>query len=424
MSRTLGHRGRGAISGACGLASVPAMRTLSLDRARRLVLTSLGLARGRAEAASERDVRRLRRVLEAVRVVQLDSVNVLVRAHELPFWSRLGAHDRRHRDRWLWHSGEVFDGWAHEASLAPVHVWPWLHHRRAAVRAGSRLRAHLAEDPHLLDRVHTEVATNGPMTVRDLADPGIRSGPWWGNPRGKVALDHLAAVGRLAIRERDPRFVTVYDLTERVLPGDVLHSELPDQHRATELLLLEAVRAQGLGTADHLADHHRQRVVPARAALERLAAHGEVEEVRIREWGDLPVYLDPAAVTARTSRARTLVSPFDPLVWHRGRAEALFGFRYRIEIYVPEAERVHGYYVLPFLLGDRLVARVDLKADRVRRRLLVRSAFAEADVDHVHVARELADELRELATWLALTEVEIGSRGDLAARLARELTAG
>jgi uncharacterized protein len=419
---TFGHHGRGAITGAFGLGSVPAMRTLSLDRARRLVLTSLGLARGRPDPLPVSDVRRLRAVLAAVRVVQLDSVNVLVRAHELPFWSRLGAHDRARRDRWLWHSGEVFDGWAHAASLAPVHVWPWLHHRRAAVRAGSRLRAHLAEDPHLLDRVHAEVATNGPMSVRDLADPGTRSGPWWGDPRGKVALDHLAAVGRLAIRERDARFITVYDLPERVLPGDVLHSERPDPDRATELLLLEAARAQGLGTADHLADHHRQGVLPARAALERLSARGAVQEVRIREWGDVPVYLDPAAVTARTSTARTLVSPFDPLVWHRGRTEALFGFRYRIEIYVPEAERVHGYYVLPFLLGDRLVARVDLKADRVRRRLLVRGAFAEADVDHVHVARELANELRELATWLALTEVEVGARGDLAVRLAREVS--
>ncbi|MFO7959513.1 MAG: crosslink repair DNA glycosylase YcaQ family protein [Nitriliruptoraceae bacterium] len=400
------------------------MRTLSLHRARRLVLTSLGLARGRPDARSVRDVRHLRRVLEAVRVVQIDSVNVLVRAHELPFWSRLGAHDRVHRDHWLWRSGEVFDGWAHVASLAPVRVWPWLHHRRAAARPGGSLRAHLAEDPHLLERVHAEVAASGPVSVRGLADPGTRSGPWWGNPRGKVALDHLAASGRLAIRERDARFVTMYDLTERVLPPDVLDTEHPGEDRAAELLLLAALRAQGLGTADHLADHHRQRLLPARAALERLTARGEVEEIRISGWGDLPVYLDPAAVTTRNSRARTLVAPFDPLVWHRARTEALFGFRYRIEIYVPEAERVHGYYVLPFLLGDRLVARVDLKADRARRRLRVRSAFAEAGVDRVHVARELAAELHELAAWLGCTEVEVEERGDLAARLARAVGNG
>jgi len=401
--------------------SVPAMRTLSPDRARRVVLTSLGLARGRPERRSPRDVRRLRTVVRGVGVVQLDSVNVLVRAHELPFWSRLGPHDRAHRDRWLWRSGELFDGWAHAASLAPLRLWPWLHHRRVAARPGSRLRAHLAADPSLLDRVHSEVAAKGPVSVRGLGDPGSRTGPWWGNPRGKLALDHLAATGRLAIRERDARFVTVYDLADRVLPRAALEAEPPTADRATELLLLEAVRAQGLGTAVHLADHHRQRVPPARAALARLAARGELEEVRVQGWGDVPVYLDPTAVTGRSVRARTLVSPFDPLVWHRDRTEALFGFRYRIEIYVPAEDRVHGYYVLPFLLGDRLVARVDLKADRSRRRLLVRGAFAETGVDRVHVTRELVVELRELADWLTLTEVEVARRGDLAEGLARSV---
>jgi uncharacterized protein len=400
------------------------MRTLSLDRARRIVLTSLGLARGRPAPARRRDTRHLRSVLTAIRVVQLDSVNVLVRAHELPFWSRLGAHDRAHRDRWLWRSGELFDGWVHVASLAPVSVWPWLHHRREAARSAARLDRSLTEDPSLLDRVHDEVAARGPVSVLDLTDPGQRSGPWWGNPQGKVALDHLARTGRLAIQERDARFVTVYDLTERVLPRAVLDSEPPGEDRAQELLVLQALRAQGLGTVDHLADHHRQRIRPARAALDRLAARGEVEEVRVAGWGSTPVYLDPEAVAARTSRARTLVSPFDPLVWHRDRTEALFGFRYRIEIYVPEADRVHGYYVLPFLLGDQLVARVDLKADRQRARLLVRGAFAEDGVDAGRVARELAAELEELAAWLELTEVEVSARGDLAAQLARAVRAG
>jgi uncharacterized protein len=396
------------------------MPTLSLARARRLVLTSLGLARGRPAPEVRRDVRHLRAVVDRVKVVQLDSVQVLARAHELPFWSRLGAHDRAARDRWLWRSGELYEGLVHVASLAPVEVWPWLHHRRASVRPGPDLTGHLAEDPQLLHRVRDEVAERGPLRITDLSRPGTRTGPWWGNPAGKIALDHLARAGRLAIHDRDRGFVTAYDLPERVLPPEVLHTEPPTPDRAHELLLRHAVVAQGLGTLHDLADHHRLALTPAAAALERLVARGEVDEVRVDGWGDVPVYLDPGAVTARAATARTLLSPFDPLVWHRDRTERLFGFRYRIEIYTPAHRRVHGYYVLPFLLGDRLVARVDLKADRQAARLIVRSAFAEPDVDHVGVARELATELVDLACWLSLDQVVVtdGAAGDLVAPLA------
>jgi uncharacterized protein len=399
------------------------MPTLSLARARRLVLTSLGLARGRPSAAVRRDVRHLRGVLDQVKVVQLDSVQVLARAHELPFWSRLGAHDRAARDRWLWRSGELYEGLVHVASLAPVEIWPWLHHRRAAVRPGPDLDRLLDEDPHLLHRVRDEVAENGPLRVTDLTRPGSRRGPWWGHPAGKVALDHLARAGRLAVHDRDRGFVTAYDLPERVLPRAVLEAEPPSPDRAHELLLQHAVAAQGLGTLHDLADHHRLALTPAAAALERLVARRAVEEVRVAGWGEVPVYLDPRAVTARTSTARTLLSPFDPLVWHRDRAERLFGFRYRIEIYTPANRRVHGYYVLPFLLGDRLVARVDLKADRQAGRLVVRSAFTEPDVDRGAVARELACELVDLASWLSLGDVvtEDGASGELVGPLSRAL---
>jgi uncharacterized protein YcaQ len=400
------------------------MQTLTLARARRLALTSLGLARGRAPVGVRRDVRHLRRVLGAVGVVQLDSVNVLARAHELPFWSRLGAHDREARDRWLWRSGELFEGWIHVASLGPIALWPWLHHRRAAHRPGPSTRALLREYPHYLDRVLREVAERGPMSVQDLTDAGPRTGPWWGNPPGKLALDHLAASGKLAVHDRTRGFVTRYDLTERVIPAPVRNVEPPTEERARELLLLEAAAAQGVGTADHLADHHRQKTGPARAALARLVEAGQLAEARIAGWGDEPVYLHPEAVVARRSHARTLISPFDPLLWHRERTERLFGFRYRIEIYVPEAQRVHGYYVLPFLLGDQLVGRVDLKADRASGRLLVRGAFAEDGADRQVVARELTAELTELASWLGLGEVVVEPNGDLTPALARTVTAG
>jgi uncharacterized protein len=217
--------------------------------------------------------------------------------------------------------------------------------------------------------------------------------------------------------------VTAYDLPERVLPRAVRETEPPRPDRAHELLLRHALAAQGLGTLHDLADHHRLALTPAAAALDRLVARGEAAEVRVAGWGDVPVYLDPDAVTARTSVARTLLSPFDPLVWHRDRTERLFGFRYRIEIYTPAHRRVHGYYVLPFLLGDRLVARVDLKADRQAGRLVVRSAFAEADVDRAVVVRELAAELVDLASWLALGEVAVedGGSGDLQEHVAAAL---
>ncbi len=390
------------------------MRTLSVAHARRLAVTAQGLARPRPDPGVRRDVRHLRRVVDTVDVVQLDSVNVLARAHELPFWSRIGHHDRVARDQWLWRSRDAFEGWIHVASCAPMEVWPLMHHWRATAKPWARVEMLLADDPGYLDRVLDEVAEHGPRSVQDLTDPGRRDGPWWGNPKGKIALDYLAIRGELAIDHRTSQFVTVYDLTERVIPAWAREVEMPSEEASRRRLLLRAARAHGIGTAADLADYHRLKIGPARRILSALAAAGELEEVRVRGWGAEPVYLHPEARAARQLRARTLLSPFDPLVWFRDRAERLFDFRYRIEIYVPEAKRIHGYYVLPFLLGDQLVARVDLKADRAAGRLLVRSAHAEPGVDRVAVARELAAELADLGAWLDVPEVVVDRRGDLA----------
>jgi uncharacterized protein len=400
------------------------VRTLSPDRARRIALTAMGFHRPRPAPGSRRDVRHLRRVLDTVDIVQLDSVNVLARAHELPFWSRLGAHDRPARDAWLWRSREAYEGSVHVASVTSVDVWPLLHHRRTASRPWSAVVHLLEEVPDYLERVLEEIRAHGAMSVLDLSDPGRRRGPWWGMPRGKVALEHLAGRGLLTVDHRTPQFVTVYDLTERVLPPRVLDAEVPPPDEATRRLLRRAVRAHGIGTAADLADHHRLRLGPARRALATLVAAGELEEVRVAGWGSEPVYLDPEASAARRFPARTLVSPFDPLVWRRERAERLFDFHYRIEIYVPANRRVHGYYVLPFLLGDQLVARVDLKADRTTGRLLVRGAYAEPGVDRVAVARELAAELQDLGAWLDVPEVVVDPVGDLATTLATACRAG
>jgi uncharacterized protein len=394
------------------------VRTLSPDHARRIALTAMGFGRARPAPGTRRDVRHLRRVLDTVDIVQLDSVNVLARAHELPFWSRVGPHDRAARDAWLWRSREAYEGWIHVASLTSVDVWPLLAHRRAAARPWNQVSEVIHQNPGYLERVRDEVARHGPCSVRDLEDPGDRTGPWWGMPPGRVALDYLALRGDLTVHHRTPTFLTLYDLTERVVPDHAREAEVPPRDEAIRRLLLRAARAHGIGTAADLADHHRLRLAEARAGLADLAATGHLEEVRVRGWGAEPVYRHPEAGAARRFPARTLLSPFDPLVWFRERAERLFDFHYRIEIYVPEARRVHGYYVLPFLLGEELVARVDLKADRKRGRLVVRAAFHEDGADRVCVARELAAELQELGTWLDVPEVVVERRGDLAQALA------
>ncbi|WP_052668527.1 winged helix-turn-helix domain-containing protein [Nitriliruptor alkaliphilus] len=397
------------------------MRTISLPVARRLALTAQGLDRPRPPATTRRDVRHLRRVTAATDIVQLDSVNVLARAHELPFWSRIGPHDRAARDAWLWGSRELYEGWIHVQSCTSVDVWPLLHHRRATPLKWPSLQQVVEDDPGYVEKVLDEVAANGPTSVADLSDPGARSGPWWGNPKGKVTLDYLHVRGDLAVHTRTANFVTVYDLAERIIPAHARESEVPPTEVAHQRLLLRAARAHGIATLAELADHHRLRVPEARPALAALVARGELDEVRVRGLEHEPRYVLPGARAARTIPARTLLSPFDPVVWHRGRAEALFGFRYRIEIYVPEAKRVHGYYVLPFLLGDRLVARVDLKADRAGGRLQVRGAFAEPHVDRAYVGRALAEELCELGAWLGVPEVVVARNGDLADALAASL---
>ena len=391
------------------------MRTIGLPQARRLALAAQGFAEARPPGAV--DVRHFRRAMDRMAVLQLDSVNVVCRSHYLPVLARLGPYQRDRLDRWLWRSGENFEYLAHEASLTPTSRYPLLRHRmrRGRWKAGLRLEA---EEPQYLAAVRAEVAERGALSVNELSDPGPRTGPWWGYSKGKLALEWLYVTGRLAIRDRRPSFVTVYDLPERVLPPSVLLDPEPDEIDARRELLRIAARSLGVGTAADLADYFRIPMPEARPLLADLVARGQLEPVRVSGWAD-PAFVDPAARRPHRVAARALLSPFDPVVWFRPRAERLFGFRYRIEIYVPEPKRVHGYYVLPFLLGDELVARVDLKADRAGSRLLVRAAFVEAGVDTGVVSAELATALVELAGWLDLGGVSVADRGDLAPALAR-----
>ncbi|HEX9888744.1 MAG TPA: crosslink repair DNA glycosylase YcaQ family protein [Nitriliruptorales bacterium] len=394
------------------------MRTIPLERARRIALAAQGLHRPRPEGRV--DVRHLRRTLDLNSVVQLDSVNVAARAHLMPFFSRLGPHERDRLDDWLWRSGENFEYWGHEASVMPLRVHPLMRHRMTSTHRWKGVERVAREHPGYIDRVLDEVRAKGPVTVGDLDDPGDRGGSWWGWNIGRIALEWLYVSGVLAIHQRDASFTLHYDLAERVLPAEVRDLDPVPRDRAVGELLLLGARAHGIGTVKDLADQFRLPIREARAAAARLAADGALEEVEVRGWRG-PVYLHPDATIPRRVEAATLLSPFDPVVWFRERAERLFGFHYRIEIYVPKAQRRHGYYVLPFLLGEDLVARVDLVANRAAGRLLVPGSFAEDGVDVPRVAGALAAELRTFADWLGLGEIEVAPHGDLAPELATRI---
>jgi len=389
------------------------MRTISIDAARRVALGAQGFNGGRPSGRV--DVRHFRRVMDTIGLVQLDSVNVCVRTHYMPFYSRLGPYDRGALDRWLNESGENFEYWAHEAAVLPVDrypLWRWkMDEMQPWRRAGILLEAH----PELLGDVERQVHEHGPLTVRDLDAPNQRNEPWWGYGPGKVALEVLFANGIITAL-RTHNFTRLYDAPERTVPDVYRGAPAVPKHDAYRVLLENATRHVGIGTAHDIADYFRLHIPTARPILASMAEVGAIEEVVVPGWRG-PVYMDPDAVRPRRIEGAAFLSPFDPIVWYRERAERLFGFRYRIEIYVPERERVYGYYVLPFMLDGELVGRVDLKADRKRKVLLVRSAWQEEGADSRRVAAALTTELETFARWLQLDDIELAEKGNLSAEL-------
>lgn len=366
------------------------------------------------------------RTLARTGVLQVDSVNVLQRAHYMPLYSRMGPYDTALLDRAQGQGRgasrrRVVEYWAHVQAMMPVGLWPLMRHRMDHYRS-ERGKWGFTADASLEPRVLEAVRERGPVTARDLEEE-FATGPrtkehWgWNWSEARKVLDYLYLVGDVAIAGRTSQFEVRYDLPERVLPATVLEAPTPAPQEAVTELVRLAARSHGVASAACLADYYRLRLQPApgrasaRVGVEQLVESGELVPVRVQGW-KRQAYLHRDARLPRRVAARTLLSPFDPLVWERDRAEALFEFFYRIEIYVPAAQRQHGYYVLPFLLGDRLVARVDLKADRASGRLLVPGAFAEATAPP-ETAEELAHELRRLAGWLGLDEVVVGGRGDL-----------
>lgn len=393
---------------------------LSGAEARRVALVAQGF--GARRPSGRIDARHARRGLSAIGLIQLDSVNVVARSHELPLFSRLGPHSRDLLGDLAYRRRELFEYWGHEASLMPVALHPLLRWRmaRAAGEAwGSMVRIQ-RDQPGLVKALLDEITARGPLSARDLGGLGKRrsSGPWWGWGDVKAALEWLFWMGELTAAGRTRSFERMYDLAERVLPAAVLAAPTPAEPDAQRELLRLAAARLGVGTAGDIADYFRIRRPEARPRLAELVEEGALVPARVEGWRE-PAFLDPAAASSRRRRPRprTLLSPFDSLVWERSRTERLFGMRLRLEIYTPAPRRTHGYYVLPFLLGEHLVARVDLKADRPAKVLRVVGAFGELPHDPAGTAPALAGELSDLARHLDLERVSVAPRGDLAAAL-------
>ncbi|MEM9604245.1 MAG: crosslink repair DNA glycosylase YcaQ family protein [Pseudomonadota bacterium] len=346
-----------------------------------------------------------RRVLEQMGVLQLDSVNVLCRSHFLPVFSRLGPYSRDCLDDWLWLSGENVEFLAHEAAITPRALYGDLQFRHDTLRYKG-LATFAAENAGYLDAVLAEISEHGAQSVQTLRDPGKRTGPWWGLPKGKIALECLFGQGRLAIARRDARFITWYDLPERVHGARGSAAPVEAQHRA---LLQRAAACLGLGTLDDLADYFRLSMPHARPRVAELVEDGVLQAIEVEGWTQ-PAYQLPGARRPRRLEAACFLSPFDPVVWYRPRALRLFDFHYRIEIYVPAAKRQFGYYVLPFLLGDRIQGRADMRANRADGCLDVPGLYAEPGADLDALVPAMARQLRALATWLGLARIEVAAR--------------
>ena len=387
--------------------------TLSRDEARRVALAAQGFG-ARAPGAGEANARTLLAAVAALGALQIDSVNVLVRAHYLPLFARLGSYRRELLDQLAYRASRraLFEYWGHMASLLPMESYPLFRWRmdRAAAGVGTwRSIARLArEKPAFVARIEREIRDRGPLTAGELADEPRSAGGWWGWSEHKQALEYLFWSGRLTTATRR-NFERVYDLAERVIPAAV-RTRPPLDHAAQQReLVARSARALGVATVADLAFYYRLPLADARARVAELVEDGALREVKVQGWKHR-AYLARVARVPKSVDAAALLSPFDSLVWDRARIERLFGFRYRIEIYTPAHKRVHGYYVLPLLLGDRLSARLDLKSDRAAGALLVRGLHLEPGVRRGDVMPRLEPLLAEMAAWLDLEHVRTPAR--------------
>jgi uncharacterized protein YcaQ len=399
--------------------------SLSLAQARRITLAAQGFTDPKPGGGT--DMRHLRRVLRRLHLIQMDSVNVLQRAHFMPLYSRLGPYDPALLERAAYRKPrELFEFWGHEAALITVDLQPLFRWRmaRAAEFAWGNMTRVATQRPELIERVLAEVRARGPVTAAQIEhdQPRTKDNWGWNWSEVKQALEWLFYTGQVTAAERTTSFARRYDLTERVLPKAVLDAPTPPYEDAIRELVKLSAQALGVAAEGELRDYFRLPVAGFKQAVAELVEDKVLQPVTVQGWRQ-PAYLHADAKLPRWVRASTLVSPFDPLIWERSRTERLFDMTYRIEIYVPAPQRLYGYYVLPFLLGDRFAARVDLKADRKAGVLQIPAAWIEPSADQTETAAALALELRRLAGWLGLAEVARPVRGDLAGPLSAALTA-
>ena len=364
--------------------------------------------------------------------IQIDSVNVLARAHYLPTFSRHGAYPMQALDDLVHGRRELFEYWGHAACFLPIDLYPLMRWRMDnQLEAWTRLPA---KQKAFNEAVYREIAERGALTASEISIAGKSTGPWWGWSAGKEAAELLFRQGRLLVAGRR-HFERLYDVPERVVPKPVLDAAPVAASDAKKALIVRAARAMGVGTARDIAQYFHidawwdrrwvgglRKPVNTHGLFEELVEEGRLERIAVEHWKH-PAYVVPGVKIPRTVDARAIVSPFDPVLWERKWTKAVFGFDYQIEIYVPGPKRIYGYYVLPFLFGDRFAARVDLKADRKTSTLIVHAAYVEAGVDSGAVASALAGELRQVAAWLSLDTFAVGSKGNLARPLKSALSA-
>ena len=379
--------------------------------AKRIAITAQGFHRPRP--MGKVNLRHFRRVFGDVGLVQLDSVQAICRSHYLVFFSRLGKYDQLTLDNWIWHSGEIFESWAHEASILPVGLEPFVRWKKNRARKGETWKGlyELANSQEkYVDDVMRQVSS-APSAIRasELTEPRNRSGSWWsGRSDGQKTLDWLFRIGQVAVK-RDTKFSRSYVPFDSVIPNEISGFPDPLESDSIDELILTAARCNGISTVSDIADYFRMKPILVREALPFLLEQNKLLPVSVEGW-DEKAYLHPSVPKPAKIESRALLSPFDSLVWCRPRLERLFHFKYRLEIYVPKEERKYGYYVLPFLLNENLVARVDIKTVRTEGKLLVKGIYLENGTDPEMVISELSKELIELSHFLDLPEVSITGR--------------